>query len=36
MNVVREVKVTHMFLEWYESGNMGVAFVEECWVERKL
>lgn len=35
MNMARGCVVTHEFLEWCARGGVGVAFVGECWVERK-
>ena len=35
MNVGRGCAATHEFLEWCTRGGVGVAFVGECWVERK-
>ena len=35
MNVGRSTDATHEFLERCVSGNFAVAFVGECWVEKK-
>ena len=35
MNVGRGCGATHEFLEWCARRGVGVAFVGECWVERK-
>ena len=35
MNVGRWYLATHEYLEWYARGGVGVAFVGECWVERR-
>ena len=35
MNVGRGIVATHGYLEWCARGEVGVAFVGECWVERE-
>ena len=35
MNVGQSCDATHEFLEWCAQGGVRVAFVGECWVERK-